>query len=227
MENKEIPSIMTHQNFFSRVIDGVRSKAATIEELRESRNGAIRITAVPLLETADAWLGGGIGNFGKHPGDVADVCEREFVAKLFPDGSHTMKYQCEDGSVEIVDCYSYSAMKIAYLSWKNKFDKWVEEYDIPDDLEYAEFQKQSQSLKPDNGYAIDKGVILTTLNFAGKPFMRFYVSVSGAQTGEIDEECTLAGILSGQRLLEETNARISASGGHVGFSLSPDFVMIG
>ena len=54
-----------------------------------------------------------------------DICEREFIFKIDPRGSHTIQYVCEDGHTEPVNCYGYSALKTAWASWKRKFDDAV------------------------------------------------------------------------------------------------------
>ncbi len=223
MENREFLKIMSYQRLLNRIIGGGRSKASTIKELHKSKDGAIRITIVPLSESADMWLGGGISDFGEHP---EDICEREFVMKLFPNGSHTMQYINEGGYSESVDCYSYSTLKIAYLSWRRKFDNWVEKNNISEERANHEFRKQVLCLVPENGYTIDRGAVLATLNLNDQPFIRLYVSVSGAQTGKVDEECALAGLLSGQKLLEEVNANFPNLDEHAGFSFVPDFVVM-
>jgi len=216
-----------YQKFISRIVIGVRGKATTIEGLAKTRNGAIRITMVPLSSLAEAWLGGGLSDFGEHPENVPDSCEREFVYKLFPDGSHTMQFECDDHT-EPVNCYGYSALKVAYASWKRKFDEWVSNNGIPKSLKDHEFQKQTQFFVTDNGYSMDRGVVLTTIKLDGKPFMRLYVTVSGAQTGETDERCALAGMLKGQIFLTEINENVEFSlDERLNFSFTPDFIQIG
>ena len=102
---------------------------------------------MPLSQLAEAWLGGGLSDFGEFPDtNVHDVCEREYIYKLNPEGSHTIQFICEDGHTEPVNCYGYSALKVAYASWKRQFDKWVQDNDIPETLEAQEFSKKTSVL---------------------------------------------------------------------------------
>ena len=190
---------LKYQDLIWRIVEGTRRAARVIPEFRNNTNGCIRITIVPLSELADTWLGGGLSDFGVYREvNARDVCEREFVYKLFPEGSHTMQFQCEDGHVEPVNCYGYSALKVAYASWKRRFDEWVQQNNIPEEIEAHEFQKQTEYFVAENGYSLDKGVIYTTVKLDGEDFLRLYVTVSGAQLGETDLQCAAAGLLAAQ-----------------------------
>ncbi len=198
-----------YQNLVNRIVIGVRGKATTIDELAKSRCGAIRITMVPLSSLCEAWLGGKLSDFGERlEVNTHDVCEREFVYPLFPGGSHTMQYTCEDGHIEPVNCYAYSALKVAYASWKRKFDKWVDDNDIPENLADHEFHVQTQFFAADNGYSLDEGVVYTTTQLNDQEFLRLYVTVSGAQTGKVDMDCAVEGMRMGQEFFEKIDSNI-------------------
>lgn len=214
------------QDLIWRIVEGTRRAARAIPELRNSKNGCLRITIVPLSQLAEAWLGGGLSDFGEFPDtNVHDVCEREYIYKLNPEGSHTIQFICEDGHTEPVNCYDYSALKVAYASWKRQFDKWVQDNDIPETLEAQEFSKKLQYCVAENGYSADGGVVYTTVSLDGEDFMRLYVTVSGAQSGADDERCAFAGMLDAQSYFATIMDNIAMSKEvTLEFRLTPDFV---
>lgn len=216
-----------YQSMVNRIKIAVRSRAATIEEFKMNRNGCIRIAMLPLSSLAGAWLDQGLSSFGVHPENKPDARMLEFPFKLFPEGSYTIQYVCEDGHTEPVNCYGYSALKIAYASWKCEFDKWVKEYSVSEELEAHEYQKQTQYFVAENGYSLDEGVSCSEILLDGKPFMRLFVAVSGAQTGEVDQECVLEGMRVGQDFLRDINSNIMYDlDGELNFTCVPDFVMM-
>ncbi len=174
---------VSSQRLVMGTVWATRHKAMAYPEIQESKNGCIRITMVPLSSWADAWLGG-IGGF-----DAFDVCEREMVYKLHPEGSHTMQYVCEDKTEVPVNCYAYSALKVAFVSFlRNKCKRKVT--DLPETVYIA-----------DNGWTRDKGAVYMTVYLSGDAFLRFYVTVSGFQKGEDDEICAIAGLKAAQDFL--------------------------
>ncbi len=187
---------LKYQDLVHYIVNRTRQAAFAVPELRDCKNGCIRITMVPLSTLAEAWLGDGLSDFGTFPvSGVKDVCEREFIYKINPEGSHTIQFVCKDGSKVSVNCYGYSALKVAYASWKRNFDEWAVKNNIPEALEATELREKLQYMIPDNGYAIDGGVIFTTIKLDGVDFMRVYVTVSGAQSGNDDQHCSIAGVL--------------------------------
>ncbi len=219
---------LKYQHLIGGIVNGVRWAAHAIPELRDSKNGCIRITVVPLSALADAWLGGGLSEFGEFPEvNTHDVCERDFSYAIFPGGSHTIQYVCEDGHTEPVNCYGYSALKVAYASWKRKFDEWVEENDIPENLADHEFHKQTQYFVAENGYSSDEGVVYTTIYLDGAKFIRLYVTVSGAQSGSDDKVCAMAGMLAVQDyFLKAPESVYLPDDAELEFVLKPDFVSV-
>lgn len=170
MEKKQS---FTYQELASTIVKAVRERAATIPAFRDSHNGCIRITMVPLCKDADVWLGG-MSNYQTWlNGEEQDVCEREFVYKIDPRGSHTIQYVCEDGHTEPINCYSYSALKTA---WASKVRQW---------------QNINRPIEPgpasgyyieENGWSMHDGSVYTTVTLGGEDFCRLYVCTSGAKS---------------------------------------------
>lgn len=189
MEKKSNLLDLKYQDLLWRIVGAVRREARTIPLFRDSHNGCIRITIVPLTQDADIWLGGGTSDFGEFPEvNIADVCEREFVYKIDPRGSHTIQCVCEDGHTEPVNCYGYSALKTAWACWKRKMRKSSDE-------------PYMGCFTEDNGWSVHDGSVCTTVTLDGKDFCRLYVCTSGAKSSE-DKQCSLAGILEAQECFE-------------------------
>lgn len=217
---------LKYQHLIWAIVHETRRAARVIPELRDNKNGCIRITMVPLSSLAEAWLGGGLSETDEHcDTHLPDACEREFVYKIHPEGSHTVQYVCEDGHTEPVNCYGYSALKVAYASWRRRFDRWVEKNEIPEDLADHEFRKQTQHFVAENGYSLDKGVVYTTISLDDVGFIRLYVTVSGAQEGVDDERCALVGLLAAQNyFLKVPNSVYLPEDAGLNFALTPDFL---
>lgn len=201
MEKKQS---FTYQELVSNIVIAVRRRAATIPAFRDSHNGCIRITMVPLCRDADEWLGGMSGFRTWLNGEEQDVCEREFIYKIDPRGSHTIQYVCEDGHVEPVNCYGYSALKTA---WTSKMRQW---------------QNCNRPIEPgpasgyyieENGWSMHDGSVYATISIAEVDFIRLYVCTSGAKSDE-DEQCSLCGMLAAQ---EYFRANLNSS------KITPDF----
>ena len=209
----------TYQEFVWDIVKAVRERAATIPAFRDSHNGCIRITIVPLCKDADEWLGGGlyddscIHDYECYAGAKIDFCEREFVFKIDPRGSHTIQYVCEDGHTEPVNCYGYSALKTAWASWKRKFDSEVREKDLGETFSDFQYRQHTQFFTEDNGWSMHSGSVYATILVAEADFMRLYVCTSGAQSDE-DEQCSLYGMLAAQEYFK-TNFNSS--------KITPDF----
>lgn len=206
-----------YQELIRQIVSEVRQAACAIPVFRDSKNGCIRITIVPLTPIAEAWIGGELSDFElfdrEHMGHpVHDICEREFVYPIFPGGSHTIQYECEDGHIEPVNCYGYSALKTAYASWKRRFDELTDNDTFPETLSDLEFRRQTEFFTEDNGWSMHRGSLWITANLDGEPFMRLYVCVSGAKSLE-DEQCALFGLRKAIIFLSEIDqdARIVAA----------------
>lgn len=201
MEKNLVLSEVSYQKMVWRIVGAVRRAAKTIPAFRDSHNGCIRITIVPLSQEADAWLGGEMSQFGLFDAnnlghEVVDVCEREFVYKIDPRGSHTIQYVCDDGHTEPVNCYGYSALKTAWASWKRRFDEAVRK-GLGETFSDFQYRQHTQFFTEDNGWSMHDGLVYTTVMLDGEDFIRLYVCTSGAKSSE-DKECSLAGILEAQ-----------------------------
>lgn len=226
---------LKYQDLIHRIVNGVREKAQEIPAFRESGNGCIRITIVPLSELAEAWLGGGLSDFGNFPEvNVTDVCEREFVYPIRPGGNHTIQWKDpEDGHVEPVNCYAYSAMKTAFASWRRKFlSAWARENPtLLDDME-AKYRAQLQYRTEDNGWSTHEGSVHTTVTLDGEEFLRIYVCTSGAESWQ-DEQCSLRGMLQAKEYFCGATEVVQRSyfpdgvcNAVLNFQLVPDFVNV-
>lgn len=56
MEKKSNLLDLKYQDLLWRIVGAVRRQARTIPAFRDSHNGCIRITIVPLTQDADTWL---------------------------------------------------------------------------------------------------------------------------------------------------------------------------
>lgn len=189
---------LKYQDLLWRIVGAMRRRARNVPAFRDSHNGCIRITIVPLSRIADEWLGG-LNDYRRgHLGmEIVDTCEREFVFKIDPRGSHTIQCVCEDGHTEPVNCYGYSALKTAWASWKRKMRKSFGE-------PYMRYFTE------ENGWSMHDGSVYTTITLDGEDFIRLYVCTSGAESSE-DKECSLAGILEAQECFVHYGDRVKFS----------------
>ncbi len=192
---KEKPMLffeVPYQKILQQLTNVIKAKAMEHEEFRESKNGAIRVCIVPLSPIAELWLGGGLSKFNiLSEGEIVnDICEREFVFKLHPNGSHTMSFICDDEHIEPVDCYGYTALKVAFASRKRNLNEWIQERKVTEEM----LQKETQYCIPENGYTADPGVAHTTVTINGEPFIRLYIAISGFQDGTDDLTCVKVGM---------------------------------
>lgn len=179
-----------YQDLLELILDAVRREAQTVPAFRQSHNGCIRITIVALCEEADEWLGGGL--FWKRRGhlgtEVIDVGEREFVFKIDPRGSHTVQWESpEDGHIEPVNCYGYSALKTAYAARQYRFERKALKGEIDEPL------YEDQYFVEENGWSQHFGPVYATVTLDDKEFLRFAICTSGADSRE-DQRCSIAGM---------------------------------
>lgn len=222
-----------YQDLLHRIVNRIREKAQRVPAFRDSGNGCIRITMVPLSELADAWLGGGLSDFGEFPGvNVADICEREFVFAIRPGGSHTIAWKSpDDGHAEPVNCYAYSAMKTAFAAWRRQFEARMTEAEVPADTWQERRDQETRYFTEDNGWSTHTGAVYTTLSLDGEDFMRVYVCTSGATERE-DEDCSLAGLHEVQDFFYGATEMVRQNDpdgiykGALNFEMNPDFVSL-
>lgn len=211
-----------YQSLIQRIKIELRRAARAIPVFRDSKNGCIRITIVPLSTLADSWLGGGLSDFGEFPEvNIHDVCEQEFVYPIFPGGSHTIQWQDpKDGHIEPVNCYGYSALKTA---WASKVRGW-QNTDRP-----LEPGPASGYYVEENGWSTHEGSVWATVTLDGVEFLRLYVCTSGAKAEE-DQQCSLTGMRAAQEFFRGAEKQIEETGYFqngipitVKFGFLPDF----
>ena len=155
----------------------VRKKALTVPRFKEKKEGCIRVTSCPFCEESSRWLG------ASAPFDPDDIPDVEDAYVILPGGSRVAKFENDDGSIDIVDTYAITAMKIAQLSYLQDQDEGLLSTNDP---------FLAKGLEPENGFAKWCGALCCEINFAdGTPFAYIYVSVSGASQEE-DLACAAA-----------------------------------
>ena len=181
----------TYRELVLKIVKAVREKAQEVPVFKESGNGAIRICAYPLCKEADDWFGG-YGHFPEENSSEAqrtptDIPDYEHTFAITPGGSRVIKGTW-DGVEQTVDCYAYSALKIAPCSHAQ-------------DLGFGQISGldlKDPNLVEENGYACHKGAIvfeITVCHHPGplKDFCGIYVCVSGASSEE-DLMCAVTAI---------------------------------
>ncbi len=193
----EIFSDLTVRELVVKVVRSIREAAEEVKIFRESHNGCIRLTFVPLCWEADVWLGG-LSEYDEF-GKVIDVNEYEFVRKIHPGGSHTIQWvDPKDGHVEPVNCYAYSALKVAYLSRLCR-----------EGLTRAtDSGREKGHFIEENGWSTHAGASVTTAYYGDIPLFRMYATVSGAESTE-DAECSRAGIKGSHALITNTHEQLN------------------
>lgn len=163
----------TYSELEKQIVKEVRIRALRVKRFMETKQGCIRISAYPECQEAHEWLGG-TGDF-----DPDDVCDFEHVYPILPGGSRTAKFENPDGTVEIVDTYAVTAMKIAQLSSVQDAGNLLSGGEI-------------EGLVPENGFGHWRGALcceITLWKFIDgaeveTPYCGIYVSVSGASEEE-------------------------------------------
>ncbi len=181
----------TYKELVLRIVNSIREKAQSVPVFKESGNGAIRICAYPLCKEADDWFGG----FGHFPDDNSsegqrtpvDIPDYEHTFAIAPGGSRVIKGTW-DGVEQTVDCYAYSALKIAHCSRAQDLGLGL----------ISGLDLQDPNLLEENGYASHKGAIAFEISVCHHPeslkdFCGIYVCVSGAKSDE-DLMCAAAAI---------------------------------
>ena len=163
----------TYSELRKQIVTAVRKEARKVPRFVETKEGCIRITAYPECLEAHEWLGGS-GKFSKH--DIQDI---ESTYPILPGGTRVARFVNDDGTVDIVDTYAVTAMKIAQLSY------------VQDKGELLSGGKH-EGLELENGFACWKGAICCEITvcqkidgrFTETPFCCIYVAVSGATEDE-------------------------------------------
>lgn len=74
---------------------------------------------------------------------------------------------------------------------------------------------------------MDRGVVYATVTLDDADFLRMYVTVSGAQKGEDDEQCALAGMLAANDYFRNaTTSIVLPPNTQLNFRIIPDFISV-
>lgn len=178
VDEKPCTTRMTDKKVLIRdIIKVVRERAKEIPKFAKG-NGAIRILIHPYCEEADDWAGG-LSEFRTKKPDVVDY---EFTFHIKPGGSHIIT-GVWDGVKQRVNCYAYSALKIADCAFAA-----VKRKGALSGLKLG-FRHHTE----DNGFGPYPGALCVTIwepNYDRmtahepdlKKFCRIYVCVSGADS---------------------------------------------
>ncbi|MBQ3296887.1 hypothetical protein IJH01_02035 [Candidatus Saccharibacteria bacterium] len=184
-------------SLIKEIRDAVREKAQEIPKFKESGNGAIRILAYPLCREADEWLGG-LSAFGSNPADKNDIVDYEYTFAITPGGRRVITGKWDDDTeLQTVDCYAYSALKIAHCSRVQDEGAGLS----------SGIDLKIPHLTEDYGYADHPGAVcmeiyrrkadplMDTTEPDGnlEQFCLIYVCVSGADSLD-DEKCALSSV---------------------------------
>ena len=96
--------------------DAIRAEAQGVPKFCNEGNGCIRILFYPQCEEADERFGG-LSDFRSN-----DIADYEFTFAITPGGSRVITDDTSDGGECKVDCYGYSALKIAHCSLAQDMD---------------------------------------------------------------------------------------------------------
>ena len=159
--------------------DAIRKKAQEIPKFRDEGNGCIRILLYPLCKKADDDFGG-LSSF--YPHDIADY---EFAFAITPGGSRVITDSTGDGGECKVDCYAFSALKIAHCSVAQDMGIGLLSGIVDD-----------PSLTEECGYGPYLGALCVEVKrscTSCDPYCNIYVCVSGADSSS-DLRCAYAAI---------------------------------
>ena len=178
----------TYKELVIMIRDAIREKAMSVPDFRNTGNGAIRITTCPYCADADEWLGG-FGNFKFLNGKFisADIVDYEHCFSITPGGSRTIT--TKDKSKEKVDCYAFSAMKVAHCS--------LAQEELNRDVSISGSYTGPQ-IDEEHGYAPYAGAICISVKTVyssdktEEDYCDIYISVSGADSEVDDVDCAFA-----------------------------------
>ena len=186
----------THQELVKRIRDAVREKTQATAQFKDG--GAIRILLYPTCRAADKWLGG-LGDFESLASaegfNFNDSPDYEYVFAAVPGGSRIRKNKRVGSQI---DCYAFSAMKIAHCSYAQDVGAGLKSgITHLDDACIVPFLDEEYGFAPYLGaICIEvgmKGVSDVPPNRHVNEFCLIYVSVSGATEDE-DLRCAKAAI---------------------------------
>lgn len=185
MEKNDKRIDVSCQHLVQAIVEAVRAKAETIPEFATSRNGCIRIGLLPCCDEADVWMGGQLSTFPD------DVCLREFNYPILPGGSRIITWEDpDDHHAELVNCYAYSALKVAGLMWRRKHN-----------LSNPAPTEQAQYLTEENGWSQHMGALDAVLRMQDEDYAWLFICVSGAASTD-DRRCAFSGLMAARELLQ-------------------------
>lgn len=167
-----------YSELVKKILKAVRNKAQEIPKFRDEGNGAIRILAYPECEAADIWFGG-LGDFSERPYDIPDY---EATFAITSGGSRVVTGEW-DGVKQEVDCYAYSALKIAHCSLAQDLKAGL----------LSGLHLDKPYITEDNGYGPHYGALCVEVKEAGSQFCGIYVCVSGADSKD-DLKCAFEAV---------------------------------
>ncbi len=165
------------KNLVLQIRDTIREAAKTVPRFALG-NGAIRILFYPLCPEADQPLGG----MSTYSDSVNDIADYEYTFAIAPGCSRVIT-GVWDGVEQKVDCYAFSALKIAHCSRVQDLGLGLRsgiDIGIPD-------------AKEDNGYGPYPGAICFEIYKCGNPYTFIFVCVSGADSKD-DLKCALSAV---------------------------------
>lgn len=205
----DIPTI-TFPTLCKRILGAVRYTANTVPVFVCSRNGCIRITAVPHCQDASRWL--------SPKGSTSHMPIVEYVYPIFDDGSMVINPGTEDQT----SCFGFSALKTAHcLEVKNPAALGATI------LSGTDNDPQMDKLYTyDAGYAKRQGAVSMRIVYwpdgasleAMQLFADIIVCVSGADQQD-DLKCAMAAIPAVEHYLKKASSRHTLNGDH---SRSPE-----
>lgn len=166
--------------------DSVRRAAQSVPKFSRTGNGAIRILFYPCCREADDWLGG-LSTFSTaslFDGDIigsTDITDYEFTFAITPGGSRVIEGEW-DGEKRTVDCYAFSAMKIAHCSHAQDARVGL--------LSGLDLDKK---LTEEYGYGPYRGALCVEVKRNSINWCGIYVCVSGADSDD-DLKCAFVAI---------------------------------
>ena len=187
----------TFNSLEQKILEAVRAKAQEIPIFKETGNGAIRILAYPFCPGANQWLGGkGEIQLDENGMPILiDVPDYETTYCITPSGNRTAHKELE-GIMHLVNCYAYSAMKIAHCARADHLNIGLKSGLKLHDIWMIETEEENDGYAPYAG-AICVKVIEEytdpTIKLKSRLFCYIYVSVSGADPKD-DEKCSMAAI---------------------------------
>jgi len=196
-DQQSCPIQIGYRDFLQPIVVAVRREAVSVPAFRNSHNGCIRITAIPLCRAANEWMGGFRTFHTWLEGNDQDTCSLSLTYKIDPQGSYIVRRTFEDGHIEPVNCCGCSALKTAWALEKHEMRNSFSE-------PYLGYFVES------NGWSMEDGAVCTTVMLNDQDFVCLCVCVSGAESSD-DARCSLAGMIEAEAYFERYAESVSFS----------------